>query len=541
MGNRDMPEASQRGDAAVRTEKVVVALTAIGFALFLIFDTLTLWGGLSIGSFLSLDVPGVIGSWSVIQAMCMALTFVVGALAARRSFKPSLIRVAVALAVVSGLAGCWFLIGPFYPPAVGLVASASLFGISNGLFYLLWEQAMAALPEPITFKIILAATAVFPFTYFCMRSTSAVSLAMGAVVAAVSGVLLMVVLSGRFGMPVASARGGLSSGAPKPSLKDAACGRLEDRSASDYRAALHIMRGSIACVGAIGLVVSITRSLALFLVPDYNAVGTYALVGAVVSAVLLIAIWFGFKKPFDLPTFYKMAFPVAITTLLLMSFAPSAWANPISAFFYFLFTMVSSLIMLSGIQVARSTGTEPVFCFGVLAASCYAMVALGAVLSTFRSVLGDGSQNSIMLAMLLCVYLLSLVAVSISNRRFDSRFVDPADSAPSRESTSLPPDAKAPSAAFDAKAASDSAGASVSADDAGLLLLAHRCDIIAATYMLSARESEVLGCMIRGYDVRRIARELYISENTVRYHSKNIYRKLNVHSKQEVLALYESV
>lgn len=47
--------------------------------------------------------------------------------------------------------------------------------------------------------------------------------------------------------------------------------------------------------------------------------------------------------------------------------------------------------------------------------------------------------------------------------------------------------------------------------------------------------------MIRGYDVRRIARELYISENTVRYHSKNIYRKLDVHSKQEVLAIYESV
>jgi len=74
-----------------------------------------------------------------------------------------------------------------------------------------------------------------------------------------------------------------------------------------------------------------------------------------------------------------------------------------------------------------------------------------------------------------------------------------------------------------------------------LQLLSQRCSVIAATYLLSMRENEVMGCMIRGYDVRRIARELYISENTVRYHSKNIYRKLNVHSKQEVLAIYESV
>jgi DNA-binding CsgD family transcriptional regulator len=538
MGNRDMPKASQGGGGTVRSQTGVVALTAIGFALFLIFDTLTLWGGLSIGSFFELDVPGVIGSWSVIQATCMTLTFLAGALAARRTFNRLLIRGAVVLAAASGLAGCWFLAQPSLSSMAALVASASLFGVSNGLFYLLWEQAMASLPEHATFKIILAATAVFPVTYFCMRSASTALLAMGASVALASGVLLMAVLSDRFGIRPDPAGGPASPDVSGKSPDGVLCHRSDARTSTDYRAALHIMRGSIACVGAIGLVVSITRSLALFLVPDYNAVGTYALVGAVVSAVLLIAIWFGFKKPFDLPTFYKMAFPVAITTLLLMSFAPAAWANPISAFFYFLFTMVSSLIMLSGVQVARSTGTEPVFCFGILAASCYLMVALGAVLSTFRSVFGDGSQSSTLLAVLLCVYLLSLVAASVSNRRFDSSFIV---GGTGFRSGGLRPQEAAPSSQAVSAAAVGPGTPSVHAEDVGLQLLARRCGIIAATYMLSARESEVMACMIRGYDVRRIAHELYISENTVRYHSKNIYRKLNVHSKQEVLAIYESV
>ena len=38
-----------------------------------------------------------------------------------------------------------------------------------------------------------------------------------------------------------------------------------------------------------------------------------------------------------------------------------------------------------------------------------------------------------------------------------------------------------------------------------------------------------------------IAKQLFISENTVRSHSKSIYKKLDIHSKQELLDLLETI
>ena len=40
-----------------------------------------------------------------------------------------------------------------------------------------------------------------------------------------------------------------------------------------------------------------------------------------------------------------------------------------------------------------------------------------------------------------------------------------------------------------------------------------------------------------GYTVARIAQERGVTENTVRTHTKGLYRKLDVHSKQEVIEL----
>ena len=54
---------------------------------------------------------------------------------------------------------------------------------------------------------------------------------------------------------------------------------------------------------------------------------------------------------------------------------------------------------------------------------------------------------------------------------------------------------------------------------------------------LTAREVEVLQLLCKGRSKSYIAESLFISENTVRSHSKHIYAKLDVHSKQEILDL----
>jgi DNA-binding NarL/FixJ family response regulator len=50
---------------------------------------------------------------------------------------------------------------------------------------------------------------------------------------------------------------------------------------------------------------------------------------------------------------------------------------------------------------------------------------------------------------------------------------------------------------------------------------------------LSPRERQVLALLSRGWDNPRIARELFISQHTVRTHIQNILEKLGMHSKLE--------
>jgi DNA-binding NarL/FixJ family response regulator len=54
-----------------------------------------------------------------------------------------------------------------------------------------------------------------------------------------------------------------------------------------------------------------------------------------------------------------------------------------------------------------------------------------------------------------------------------------------------------------------------------------------ADTLLSERESAVLEAVARGLSNREIGRELWISEQTVKFHLRNVYRKLSVTSRTE--------
>jgi len=55
--------------------------------------------------------------------------------------------------------------------------------------------------------------------------------------------------------------------------------------------------------------------------------------------------------------------------------------------------------------------------------------------------------------------------------------------------------------------------------------------------LLTERESEIAALLLKGRTYRMIADELYLSENTVKTHIKNIYSKLNIQSKSELINL----
>jgi len=65
------------------------------------------------------------------------------------------------------------------------------------------------------------------------------------------------------------------------------------------------------------------------------------------------------------------------------------------------------------------------------------------------------------------------------------------------------------------------------------------CQWLSTEYGLSPREKEILEYLARGRGSKYISGELYISVETVRTHTKRIYDKTGVHSKEELLDLIE--
>lgn len=69
--------------------------------------------------------------------------------------------------------------------------------------------------------------------------------------------------------------------------------------------------------------------------------------------------------------------------------------------------------------------------------------------------------------------------------------------------------------------------------------LAGIIDDLVSEFGLTKREGEIITCLAKGYDLPQTAQLLFISLNTVRTHVKNIYRKMGIHKKQQLIVIIE--
>ena len=69
--------------------------------------------------------------------------------------------------------------------------------------------------------------------------------------------------------------------------------------------------------------------------------------------------------------------------------------------------------------------------------------------------------------------------------------------------------------------------------------IAARCESLSEKFALSPRESEIFSYLARGHAASFIAKTLIISESTVYTHTRNIYQKMGIGSREELLCLIE--
>ena len=69
----------------------------------------------------------------------------------------------------------------------------------------------------------------------------------------------------------------------------------------------------------------------------------------------------------------------------------------------------------------------------------------------------------------------------------------------------------------------------------------HTCEGPLRTYGISVREKEVLTRFAEGKRIKQIAEEDGVTVNTANYYLRMAYKKLNVHSREELAELLESI
>lgn len=333
-------------------------------------------------------------------------------------------------------------------------------------------------------------------------------------------------------------------------------------------AALDLWR-PLLCVSFSALLIGIIRADTLIDDGALASVNDVGMAGLFVAAIVLLALWRIIYERTLLSKVQLLIFPLIATSFLLLPFLSGVGRGGFIALAFSVFSITSSLMVVTCARAARMYAVQPVLVYGVFAGVVYLFLACGAWLSfALGGLSGMGTLWLFALA-LVAIYVLSM-ALTMGRRAPEGTRCARAGSEASRAGMNVrafagkgrafsigAADAAGQMADASERAvgatgsssrvrtdlSGDGADANESARDAGERCFADwvdlggRCTALAERFGLTVRETEVMTLLAHGRDVAFIAEELVISKNTVRTHVKGVFSKTGVHSKQELIDL----
>lgn len=243
---------------------------------------------------------------------------------------------------------------------------------------------------------------------------------------------------------------------------------------------------------------------------------TSSLVTFVVVLLLLLPALVS-AKTVNIAVAYRIALPLATGGFLLLAFlwnSGGGMANSLVAMGWLIADVISWCMIA---EAVREMQAPPFLLFGigeaVISFMSLAGVALGLL---FASRLGTEIVTLLALA-LVVVYLFSTIVLFVLK---------------DRALISAQP------GKIDTTSGANSEGGSAPAPEPVLIVedrVRHSCAALAERAQLTPRETDALGYLAQGRSTQYMAEHLCISENTVKSHVRNVYQKLGVHSKQDII------
>lgn len=448
------------------------------------------------GQVFGLVEPTMLFMCSVLQQAALIVSLIVFVILYRNRG-----RVGWRFSWVMGLAICLGFVMRWVAPSAGAAelplayAGAIVVGAASGIFMLAWQsffanagtaRAVVCVPLSAVFSVLLS---------------GALSL-MPAVVGAVCLALLL---------PLAA------SASLTLSLRDTEPYEADPMTLPRLRSLASDMGLAVVCVCIVGFVWKVVGHLSG---GTTSGEAFAAAIGMVVAALLVAGIELFSKRGFDIMRLFQFIFPVVTGVLLAAVFLGSEWMPFVSGCLMCGFEILNLMLIITCAAYAGEHKLKPsqvyVPCVGM---SLVAMLA-GDIAG---SVAGPHAlyDMTIMAGVLfVCAYLLVLVMSFVS--------------------FALGKRARANAPKEGASAVGEGeAGASDRVEDKRGQLESAIAELDPAE-PVSQREIDVLELYLQGYNVPAAAQKLFISENTVRSHTKSLYRKFDVHSRQELIGLFSS-
>lgn len=490
--------------ATTRSAVASIPARHYGIILFLVVNVYIIWGvSLPTSSVIALDVydqtvaPFRITAGLVIALVPLAVSLL--ATAAPRLFA-SVERTLFPLAAACSVAGYLALVAAATAvPAPALFGAAGvLVGIGNACCFLLWGLVLTAMDEPAsTFVLLLSGVVSGAANLALFSLPTSVAYPAIAFVLAVSLFWLKASLKD---VETPRAPEGSPARIHAPSTMPAASGQLSAR-----KQLACIIRGigsPLLCVVALGLVFNAFRETAFADVGRTAPVNIVSMAALIVGTGTVLAI-LGLRKtkPPAIDGLYPYAAAVVAACLIALPFTGTGYSMLLVFITSGVYLLSDTLLKNTMARAARHARAEihPLAFFGLGLGAIFSTMAAGSILGALPRAGGSANQVMYVVALVLvCVYLLMLPLIGLRRK-------------PVRDGIVI---------------------RSLDGDE-----LRARCARVAQQHGITQGERAVLEQLALGRTVAAISKDLGLSENTVRSYSKALYRKLGVHSKQELINL----
>ncbi len=503
---------------------------SLGFALFLAVNATGTWGGVFPFLPLSFQTAELTTNFFLTQSLALTASFLLAAISVY--FRPELTRrFFMGFSAVPYFLGWACLVAAMYAHGHEMplaIAGGVLLGIGSAGFFVQWQRCFAGSDSDSGTRDLIVGTGLAALLYFSLY----------AIPRAVTAYLIPAVFLPLFALAaVLKMR--------KIDLNQSMFEDVPRENPTVYHAALRDYLQSALCVGAIGFCAGIVRSLAIDEPSTGALLNTLSMGASLIAAIVLLAVWRTKNIQLNVVSIYRVAFPFVTTAFAAMPFLPHGYEHALASALYATYSVAILLMMVQCAQASRDRGINPIFVYGFFAGLVYALHNVGFIAGTFAGSVRGFGIDPLAATTIAAIYLLAMLHFAghggLRRAAQESRVPASTIELVAINPPALPTrEAQQPASERTVQGGANGI-ARRNAEGEFRDLLSKRVQVVRNHYRLSAREAEVAELVARGNTVARIAEELVVSENTIRTHMRRLYAKLDIHKKQELLDLLESV